>query len=194
LKERLAAESAHALWLYAPGVLKPGEKVRAEGITEMTGIQVERVDSSWSVNWESTPEFGGRTRQAFLTTGLNFRPIGGYDTVIATSGPHVSVVGRTANGRTDYFSAALVPQEHALQELFRRAGVRLYQNGTDVIHAGNDVIVLHAVTSGPKELLLPKGCTVEQILGPKVSFNSSNPAWNARAGITYGFMVKKETP
>ena len=193
LKERLSAEGAHALWLYAPGVLRPGEKVRSEGITEMTGIQVERIDTPWSANWKSTPEFGGRTRQAFLTTGLNFRPVDGYDTVVAKSGKHVSVAGHTSDRRTDYFSAALVPQEHALQEMFRRAGVHLYQRGTDVIHAGNDVIILHAVTRGTKELLIPQEHFVTQILGPKVSIDSAHPSWTAQPGITYGFLLKKQT-
>ena len=81
-----------------------------------------------------------------------------------------------------------------MQEMFRRAGVRLYQNGTDVIHAGNDFIILHAVTSGRKELLIPDGYVAEQILGPCVAFNPARPAWDARAGITYGFLIKKETP
>ena len=190
IKARLAAEGAHALWMYAPGVLKPGEKVNHLGITEMTGIQVDRLDAPWTVNWESTPEFGGRTRQAYLTTGLNFRPSGSFDVVVAKSGKYPSVVGKNNNGRIDYFSAALVPQEHALQEMFRRAGVRIYQNGTDCISAGNDFLVLHASTGGRKQLLIPAGHYVEQVLGPKVRVDPTNPKWEAQAGSTYGFILK----
>jgi len=191
LKRRLTAENAHALWLYAPGVLKPGSKVDPAGITEMTGVPVERIDAPWSVNWESAPEFGGRTRPAFLTTPLNFRPTGG-DVIAARSGRHIAVAGRRDSGRTDYFSAALVPEEHALQEMFRRAGVRLYQHGTDVLHAGNDFIVLHAVTGGRKVLRLPPGCAAVQILGPRIKFTPDAPAWTARPGVTYGFIISRK--
>ena len=114
---------------------------------------------------------------------------------MAKSGKYPSVVGKNNNGRIDYFSAALVPQEHALQEMFRRAGVRIYQNGTDCISAGNDFLVLHASTGGRKQLLIPDGHYVEQVLGPKVEVDPANPEWNAQAGLTYGFILKSgKTP
>jgi hypothetical protein len=192
VKERLAKEGAHALWMYAPGVLKPGEKVDHMGITEMTGIEVERINHPWTVHWESTPEFGNRIRRAYLTTGLNFRPKGSYDTVVAKSGKYPSVVGKNNGNRVDYFAAALVPQEHALQEMLRRAGVRIYQQGTDCISAGNDFLVLHASTGGMKRLLIPDGHYVEQVLGPKVKIGARKPEWLAKAGLTYGFILKKD--
>ncbi len=192
IKERLAKEGAHALWMYAPGVLKPGEKVDHRGITEMTGIEVERVNHPWTAHWQSTPEFGNRTRRAYLTTGLNFRPKGSYDTVVAKSGKYPSVVGKNNGNRVDYFAAALVPQEHALQEMLRRAGVRIYQQGTDCISAGNDFLVLHASTGGMKRLLIPDGHYVEQVLGPKVKIDGRKPEWPAKAGLTYGFILKKD--
>lgn len=192
IKARLAKEGAHALWMYAPGVLKPGEKVDHRGITGMTGIEVERIDHPWTVHWESTPEFGNRTRLAYLTTGLNFRPKSSYDTVVAKSGKYPSVVGKNNGNRVDYFAAALVPQEHALQEMLRRAGVRVYQQGTDCVSAGNDFLVLHASTGGMKRLLIPEGYYVEQVLGPKVKINIRKPEWQAKAGLTYGFILKKE--
>lgn len=191
IKERLNKENAHALWMYAPGVLKPGEKVDPAGITEMTGITAERLDHPWTAHWESTPEFGGKTHYAYLTTGLNFRPVSGFDTVVAKSGSYPSVVGRNNGSRTDYFAAALVPQEHAMQEMLRRAGVHIYQRGTDNLHAGNDFLVLHASTDGTKELLIPAGHYVEQVLGPKVNFNPFAPKWQGKAGLTYGFILKK---
>ncbi|MCI5778374.1 MAG: hypothetical protein MR051_00905 [Lentisphaeria bacterium] len=191
LKRRLADENAHGLWFYAPGVLKPGKKVDLSGITEMTGIPVERIDASWRVDWASTKEFGGGLHPAYLTTGLNFRPTGG-DVIVAKSGKNLAVVGRRDGTRTDYFSAALVPETRALQEMFRRAGVRLYQRGTDVVHAGNDFVILHAVTGGRKELLVPEGMVAEQILGPKVKFAPDAPEWTAQPGMTYGFILKKK--
>ncbi|MBE6400118.1 MAG: hypothetical protein E7041_08265 [Lentisphaerae bacterium] len=192
IKSRLAKENAHALWMYAPGVLKPGEKVNAAGITEMTGIEVTRLNHPWQAHWESTPEFGGKTHYAYLTTGLNFRPAGGFDTVVARSGKYPSVVGRKNGSRTDYFAAALVPQEHAMQEMLRRAGVRIYQRGTDNLHAGNDFLVLHASTSGEKELLIPAGHRVRQVLGPEVTVDPRAPKWQAKAGWTYGFMLERD--
>ena len=192
IKTRLEKEGAHALWMYGPGILKPGEKVNHLGISQMTGIEVERIDAPWTVNWESTAEFGGKTRLAYLTTGLNFRPLRNYDILVAKSGKYPSVVGKNNGNRIDYFSAALVPQEHALQEMFRRANVRIYQRGTDCFSAGNDFLVLHASTKGKKQLFIPNGHFVEQVLGPKVKFNPENPSWEAKAGLTYGFILKRK--
>ncbi|MBO4491138.1 MAG: hypothetical protein J5944_07245 [Lentisphaeria bacterium] len=191
LKERLKAENAHALWFYAPGVLKPGRKVDPAGITEMTGVPVERLDAGVSFDWESTPEFGGGFRPAFLATGLNFRPTGG-DVIVARSGENLAVVGHVDGTRVDYFSAALVPETNALREMFRRAGVRIYERGDDIIHAGNDFVILHAGTGGEKELLLPEGTNARQVLGPKVMFDPAKPVWNAVAGDTYGFLLEKK--
>ena len=157
----------------------------------MTGIPVERIDAPWRVNWESTEEFGGRPRPAFLATPLNFRPTGG-DVIAARSGRHIAVAGRRDGTRMDYFSAALVPEEHALREMFRRAGAHLYQNGTDVVHAGNDFIILHAVTGGGKRLLIPEGTCAEQILGPRIRMEPTRPEWTARPGATYGFILKRK--
>ena len=192
LKSRLAKENAHALWFYAPGVLKPGQKVDPAGIAGMTGIKVTRIDQKWPVDWESTAEYGGSSRPAFLTTGLNFRPADGFDTVVAKSGQFPSVVGRKNGSRMDYFSAALVPEEVALRQMFRQAGVHIYQSGNDIIHAGNDIIVLHAVTGGRKVLHIPGGTRVRQILGPQVTFDPARPRWAAQPGMTYGFMLEKQ--
>jgi len=191
LKERLKKENAHALWFYAPGVLKPGKKVDPAGITEMTGIPVERENGMLRFDWGSTREFGGGFHPAFLSTGLNFRPTGG-DVIVARSGRNLAVVGHKDGTRMDYFSAALVPETKALQEMFRRAGVHLYQRGADIIHAGNDFVILHAVTRGGKALQLPQGTYAEQILGPKVEFAADAPRWMAQPGMTYGFIVKRK--
>ena len=158
----------------------------------MTGIEVERINHPWTAHWQSTPEFGNRTRRAYLTTGLNFRPKDSYDTVVAKSGKYPSVVGKNNGNRVDYLAAALVPQEHALQEMLRRAGVRIYQTGTDCVSAGNDFLVLHASTGGVKKLLIPAGHYVEQVLGPKVKIDGRKPEWLAKAGLTYGFILKKD--
>ena len=78
-----------------------------------------------------------------------------------------------------------------MQEMLRRAGVHIYQHGTDVLHAGNDFLVLHASTDGVKNLLIPAGHYVEQVLGPKVKFDPAAPQWQGKAGLTYGFILKK---
>ena len=52
--------------------------------------------------------------------------------VVAKSGKYPSVVGKKNNGRIDYFSAALVPQEHALQEkyiILLQGGAYLFDKG-----------------------------------------------------------------
>ncbi len=191
IKQRLKKENADALWLYAPGVLRPGKKVDITGITEMTGIAVKRTEGYIPIAWESEKEFGGKVRIAHLTTGLNFMPKSGFDFVVARSNGLPSAVCRIDGTRRDYFSAALVPEDKAMQIMLKKAGVHLYQNGSDMMHIGNDFVIIHTVSGGRKELILPNGTKARQILGPEEKFDPAKPAWDARPGRTYGFMLVK---
>lgn len=192
LKARLNREKASALWLYAPGVLRPGGNVDAAGIQEMTGIQVRRENAKLPLDCIPASGFGSEKRFSYLTTSPNFLPVGGYDTVAAYSGKTPVLVGRSANGRTDYFSAALALPVPLLRELMSRSGVHSYQKGGDVLYAGNDFLILHAASEGIKELLFGKGLAVRQILGPRVKFNPEKPVWHASSGFTYGFLLEKK--
>ena len=157
----------------------------------MTGISVKRVEGYIPIAWESEKEFGGRTRIAHLTTGLNFLPQSGFDSIVARSNGLPSAVCKNDGTRRDYFSAALVPEDKAMQIILKKAGVHLYQDGSDMMHIGNDFVILHAVSGGRKELLLPAGTKAKQILGPVEKFDPAAPVWNARPGRTYGFMLTK---
>ena len=180
------------MWLYAPGALKPGKNLDIAGIQEMTGIQVRRDDASLSLDCQATADFGGSRKSSYLTTAPNFLPVGGYDTVAAYSGEKPVLVGRTANGRTDFFSAALPPPFPLLRRLMERAGGHSYQEGEDVLYAGNDFLVLHAVSGGIKKLRLPPECKARQLLGLQVHCDAKEPFWCAKPGQTYGFMVERQ--
>ena len=191
IKERLNAEKASALWFYAPGVLKPGKRVDAGGIAEITGIKARRDDGKMALNCRVEEAFGGGERRAFLGTVPNFLPESGFDAVVARHGDMPVVVARTSDGRTDYFSAALTPPITLFSEMFRRAGVHSYQEGSDIVYTGNDLIVFNAVTEGKKRLVLPKGVKARLILGNLVDYDAETSTVEAPAGSTGIFLLER---
>ena len=78
-------------------------------------------------------------------------------------------------------------------EIAKKAGIHLYaESFSDPLLIGNDCIFLHAASDGRKKLLLPAGYTATAIAGPISGEFGNTPEFEAAAGRTYGFLLKKK--
>jgi hypothetical protein len=79
-----------------------------------------------------------------------------------------------------------------MSDLMTQAGVFRYVTSLDdPLWIGNDLVCLHAATTGEKRISLPKGGKLKPILGPLEKTLASGEAWKALAGMTYVFQVTK---
>jgi len=91
-----------------------------------------------------------------------------------------------------YFSSLMHLPIPVLRQLAATSGVHIYNaEAGDPLHIGNDVVFLHAKTSGAKTILLPEGMQLRAIAGPIQGVLQSWQSWQAQSGQTYGFLVEK---
>ena len=67
-----------------------------------------------------------------------------------------------------YLTATLERPFISLEEyvsFFKKAGIHLYAEGSDVVYVGNGFVALHSETGGEKRLCLPEACTLTALFG-----------------------------
>lgn len=194
LMERFRKENAQVLWLYAPGVFYPDRGPSPGNIEALLGIP-------FSMDTEKKPlsmrfkggAFGDGLVESMISTGPWFFPISGFDEVLAqTPEGKPALVRWRKGGLTQYFATVPNLPPGALRAIAAGAGVHSYFIGEDPVHAGNDLVALHAKTGGRKTLALPPGLRARAVLGPWAGTLNGGGAFTAVAGRTYGFLIEKE--
>jgi hypothetical protein len=95
---------------------------------------------------------------------------------------------KEAGGAKHIFSTLPDLPREVLGDLISEAGVFRYTDSlADPLWIGNDLIFLHAATAGEKQIRLPQNLRLRAIIGPLEGEYFSDQAWNAKAGLTYGF-------
>ena len=192
LLKRFEKEHASVLWLYAPGAFYPDKGPSAEFCADFLGVKMRMDDRKRRPRVKVTREWGGEVGVNSRTLSPWFMPVSGYDEVLGVDdrGDPVLVCVRR-NGATHYISTLTDLPIGVLREMAKRSGVHLYTADTrDPAWVGNDLVFIHAATTGKKRITAPRGRRLKRLLGAlDKEFLNSGEEWQGKAGRTYGFLV-----
>src|SRR5262249_18363741 len=159
------------LWLYAPGYLKDGPA--PENMTDLTGFRFDGWEQPWSQMLHITnfahPITRDLPQDLFWGTSAPIGPLFHVEDPEATVlGQVVYTLGRCKPGfalkeldgwRSIYLASPDVPAP-VLRGIARYAGVHLYSEAGDVLHATPDLLGVHTVAGGGREFRLPRRAEV----------------------------------
>ena len=167
LKQQIRRDGKTALWLYAPGYLNdtPG----LEHMTDLTGIHFDKWDSPWGQIMHVTnfahPITSDIPQDLFWGTSALIGPLFHVEDPDATVlGQVVYTLGRCKPGfvlkeldgwNSIYLASPDVPAP-VLRGIAKYAGVHLYSDAGDVLHATRDLLGVHTVSGGAREFRLPR--------------------------------------
>lgn len=195
-----------SLWTYAPGIFGGSEEDRidpARRISDVTGIQVgiERMATDLTVritdlNHEITDS---------LSEPIRYGTDRAVGPIVYGCDPRARVLGevhylhtmvrpgflvKKFEGFRSVYSSAFNLPAPLLRGIARWAGVHIYCETGDVLHAGRGIVALHAVFSGRKVLLLPRTATVKEFFGDEtVTQNGKQIEFDLEAGRTAVFTI-----
>jgi len=183
---RNAARSGrHLIWSCAPG-FSDGSRLSSQFITDVTGMQVERVSGSSApvvtVESSTLPHASLYAEGSFassqpLAFGGSSQPIA-VDPLFAIRDQAVEVEGYLQDGHrpglackrsADYaswFCSVPISNSSVLRAIFKNAGAHIYSESGDVIHVNHDLLLVHSKDGGPREIRLPGGITIKAQLTP----------------------------
>lgn len=190
LLKRFAGEKATVLWLYSAGASYPEHGPKAEYCGDFLGIKCT-METAKQANSLVTAD--GNFESRFFNAP-HFIAESGFDTVLGRDDKNRPlVVVKKLNGATHIFSTLPDLPRTFLGDLIGNAGVfRYVDRYDDPLWIGNDLVFLHAATSGEKRIRLPEGLKMRTIIGPLSGEFASNQPWNAEVGLTYGFLIEKQ--
>ncbi len=199
LRDRFEAEKASVLWVYAPGVIDPAA-------ADISPDNVLR-NFGWEVKMDAGParlgamqviaEYGGSIERLNYPTTPWFEPVPAPgDEVIAREleAPErpAMLERRLADGRIEWFCMLPNPSVGLLRNLARATPVHLWSETGDPLHIGNDTVTIHAKKGGVKELHIPAGTRLRQLLGalPQEYVNAGE-TFTMTPGETIVFLLEK---
>lgn len=179
LKQRVQRAGKTALWLYAPGYLKPGARDAASvaNMSELTGFQFGVHPNPWGPFMHITnfahPITQGIPQDLFWGTTAPIAPLFHLeDSEATTLGQVVYSLGRCQPGlgikqlqgdsgmwNSIYCATPDVPTP-VLRGIARFAGVHLYSDAGDVLHATPDLLGVHTLSGGMRDFQLPRHAEV----------------------------------
>ena len=193
--KRFEKERATVLWLYAPGVNFPDRGPDASFASELLGITLamDNVKKNQLITFADPEKWGVKEFYSRVTLAPWFTAVAGFDEVIArTSEGKPALVKWQRNGVTNYFCTIPNPPPEVLRRIAAESGAKVWIKSGDPIWAGNDFVTVHTRTGGKKQLDIPAGMTARSVIGPNVGTLRTGESFDAKAGITYGFIVTKE--
>ena len=194
LLSRFDREKATVIWMYAPGLFYPDCSPQTENIGDFLGLSLMRDDTKNSPEMFLEDGWGVKQCAAFNSLSPWFYAKSGFDSVIGKdqSGRPMLVSFKRGNS-IHYFSTLLNLPMPLYRAIGERAGVHIYnQTSSDPMWIGNDVVFLHAKSSGEKSIILSPGTRMRAIIGPVEGSFESAHTWKAVAGQTYGFLIEKK--
>ena len=167
LTSEIRQDGRVALWIYAPGYL--GEDPSIDHMTELTGFSFERCDISWGPFMRATRFDHEITCSVppdlFWGTNNSIGPLFHVaDDDAVELGQVVYALGRCKPGlcikefekwRSIYCAAPNVPAP-VLRGVARYAGVHLYSDSGDVLHANRELLAVHTLPGGIREYRLDR--------------------------------------
>ncbi len=161
IKNKVAAEGRHLVWMYAPGYLD-GNDFQSRFVSELTGINLK------------TTHYGEALKIIFGDTWTTLDPMeatAAYDPVFYPEDPEMTQLGTyqglnlPAIGRkeqathTAWYSGVPIVNPEVFRQIWKKAGVSIYTDNGDIAYGNRDWIMIHSKTAGTK--VLPGGKEIE---------------------------------
>jgi hypothetical protein len=166
LKAVLAKNHATAVWLYAAGYLN--ETPALDHMTDLTGITFDMTDHPWAMQMHvldfDHPITRDLPQDLFWGTHSPLAPVfHAKDAQARMLGQVVTALGRCKPGfvikeMSDWTSIWLAAPHlpaPVLRGITRHAGVHLYSDAGDVLHATPELLSVHTTGGGPRTFTLP---------------------------------------
>jgi hypothetical protein len=194
--EKLKSEGRTLVFVYGPGIWNPESGIDLQRLSAVTKFSFTnlRKEVPLRIEWKKpSANFGLSNDQK--------APVAFYPNV--TEGDEV--LGISADDKSPlalkhhyndwtsiYIGAPFIP-ENVIRDLARTAGVHIWCNSNDPIYPTNEVVGMHANTTGLKRIFLPiKASRVSNWLtGEVVAENASEFTFEAEAKRTYLFHFGK---
>ena len=194
LLNRFEKESASVVWLYAAAPFYPGKTPSAKNNADFLGVKYRMQKGLMQPEIQLVPEWGGHRGKNMNITGPWFYPESNYDKVLGKdhSGQAV-LVSKKIRKSTHYLSTLTNLPMAFYSKLLKDSGVRNYvETQNDPVWVGNNVLFIHAKSSGRKTLNLPENCQAKGVIGPCRNTLKNNESFDAVVGQTYGFSIEPE--
>lgn len=167
LKRELRRDGRTAVWIYGAGYLEDGPSL--DHMTDLTGFHFGKGDNPWGMLMHITnfthPITREVSQEVFWGTNSPLGPLFHLEDQDATVlGQVVYSLGRCKPGMavkefpdwtSVYVAAPNVPAP-VLRGIARSAGVHLYSDAGDVLHATPELLSVHTVAGGTRTFRLPK--------------------------------------
>ncbi len=163
IKNVVALEGRHLVWIYAPGYTD-GQRLTPAFATEITGMNLYPIQSAGIPEIEFEPVTGLQQRLRLGTTPVAPR-LAVKDAAVTVLG-HFTDVNAVAFASkrnapyTSWFISLPPTQPELLQYIFKTGGAHLYNTNGDIFYAGQGILALHSKSSGPRQIKLKNGKTV----------------------------------
>lgn len=172
LKRLLRQQHATAVWVYGAGYLN--ETPALDNMTDLTGIMFDMTDHAWAMQMHVTdfdhPITRGLPQDLFWGTHSSLGPVfHAKDAGGRTLGQVITSLGRCKPGfvikefsdwRSIWLASPGIPAP-VLRGIARDAGIHIYSDAGDVLHASKSLLSVHTVSGGPRTFRLP--CRVEVV-------------------------------
>ncbi len=171
LKKEIRRNQRTALWIYAPGLIS--DQISLENMTDLTGFRFGMGEQPWGPLVHIT-DFGHPITQAlsqdlFWGTNSKLAPLFHVDDREARIlGQVVYSQGNCKPGFavkafpewTSVYSAAPNLPASVLRGVARFAGVHIYSDAGDVLHASRQLLGVHTAGGGKRTFVLPRRAEV----------------------------------
>ena len=167
LKREIRRNNRTALWIYAPGLIK--DELSLDNMTDLTGFRFGRGEQPWGPLVHITdfghPITADLNQDLFWGTNAKLAPLFHIDDSEArVLGQVVYSQGNCKPGFavkalpewTSVYSAAPNLPASVLRGVARFAGVHIYSDAGDVLHASRHLLGVHTVGGGKRTFILPR--------------------------------------
>lgn len=181
IARNVARSGRHLVWSCAPG-FSDGSRLSSQFITDVTGIQVERVSGSApplvSVESDKLPRarlhteaYGYVVTGAVVSAFVASQSIA-VDPLFAINDKTAEVHGYLEEGHkpgiackrfadhASWFCSVPILDRDVLRAIFQDAGAHVFSDAGDVIHVNRDLLLVHTKEGGPREFRLPGGAAI----------------------------------
>lgn len=164
LHARLEARGAHALWLFASGLIDGS--IDIAHASALTGIELALPEAARFL--ETVAQDDGR-RRVFGSPHWHTRAPISVDPKAEVLGRNLRTgdpefVAKTIGRFRSIFSASPAPSGAILRRLLAEAGVHIYLDTDDAVYASSAVLAVHARDAGRKRIRVPGTTTLFDLL------------------------------
>lgn len=197
IKQKLKADNAVAVWLYAPGFIKPmaDKKLSTKYMKELTGMSFNMVDDAFDAIFRFNGEphkisekldkralYGNFDRMRTLAFGKTLAalrdtylwPLFYVDDSEATHLAHYLTSGypsfsiKESDGFTSVYYGSKSIKYDVLRALAEFAGCHIYMESDDVIYVGANYVTFHSSSSGKRKIHFPQKVSVYEVYEDKI--------------------------